>query len=75
MIAIEKVKEIFTQLQSTNSKLEKQRIIQENKDNKKFTDTLVFLLSPYQLTGLSERKINKRVGAVRGVIISWENAV
>ena len=34
MIAIEKVKEIFTQLQSTNSKLEKQRIIQENKDNK-----------------------------------------
>lgn len=75
MIIIEKVKEIFDQLQSTNSKLEKQRIIRENKDNKKFTDTLVFLLSPYQLTGLSERKINKKVGTVRGVITSWENAV
>lgn len=75
MIIIEKVKEIFNQLQSTNSKLEKQQIIRENKENKKFTDTLVFLLSPYQLTGLSERKINKKVGAVRGVITSWENAV
>lgn len=70
-----KVKEIFAQLQSTNSKLEKQKIIKDNADNQQFTDTLVFLLSPYVLTGMSERKINKKVGAVRGVIISWENAV
>lgn len=75
MIIIEKVKEIFDQLQSTNSKLEKQRIIRENKDNKKFTDTLVFLLSPYVLTGISEKKINKKVDTVREVITSWENAV
>ena len=75
MIITKKVKEIFDQLQATNSKLEKQRIIRENKDNQQFTDTLVFLLSPYVLTGMSERKINKKVGAVRGVIISWENAV
>ena len=70
-----KVKEIFTQLQSTNSKLEKQKIIKDNADNRQFTDTLVFLLSPYILTGMSERKINKKVGAVRGVITSWENAI
>ena len=75
MIIIERVKEIFDQLQATNSKLEKQRIIRENKDNQLFTDTLVFLLSPYILTGISEKKINKKVSAVRGVIISWENAV
>lgn len=61
MIIIEKVKEIFDQLQATNSKLEKQRIIRENKDNQLFTDTLVFLLSPYILTGISEKKINKRI--------------
>lgn len=61
MVIIEKVKEIFDHLQSTNSKLEKQQIIRENKDNKKFTDTLVFLLSPYVLTGISEKKINKKV--------------
>ena len=70
-----KVKEIFTQLQSTNSKLEKQKIIKDNADNQQFTDTLVFLLSQYVLTGMSERKINKKVEAVRGVITSWENAV
>lgn len=70
-----KVKEIFTQLQSTNSKLEKQKIIKDNADNRQFTDTLVFLLSPYILTGMSERKINKEVGAVRGIIKSWGNAV
>lgn len=75
MIIIEKVKEIFDQLQATNSKLEKQRIIRENKDNQQFTDTLVFLLSLYILTGMSERKINKKVDAVRGAITSWENAV
>lgn len=56
-----KVKEIFTQLQATNSKLEKQKIIKDNADNQKFTDTLVFLLSPYVLTGVSEKKINKKV--------------
>src|SRR5574344_3125476 len=56
-----KVKEIFTQIQSTNSKLEKQKIIKDNADNQQFTDTLVFLLSPYILTGMSERKINKKV--------------
>lgn len=70
-----KVKEIFTQLQATNSKLEKQKIVKDNATNQKFTDTLVFLLSPYILTGMSERKINKKVDAVRGVITSWENAV
>ena len=55
-----KVKEIFTQLQSTNSKLEKQKIIKNNADNQQFTDTLVLLLSPYVLTGISEKKINKK---------------
>jgi len=56
-----KVKKIFNLLKSTNSKIEKQNIIRENKDNEKFTDTLVFLLSPYVLTGLSVKKINKKV--------------
>lgn len=56
-----KVKEIFTQLQSTNSKLEKQKIIKDNADNRQFTDTLVFLLSPYVLTGISTKKIDKKV--------------
>ncbi len=68
---MKRVKEIFSQLQSTNSKLEKQRIIRENKDNEKFKDTLVFLLSPYVLTGISEKKMNKKVNPVGGFYTDW----
>lgn len=76
---MERVKEIFDKLQATNSKLEKQRIIKENKDNQKFKDTLVFLLSPYVLTGISEKKINKKVQSLAYTNdfdlerFSWEN--
>lgn len=58
---MQNVAKIFSEIQNTNSKLEKQRIICENKDNKLFTDTLVFLLSPYILTGISTKKIKKKV--------------
>lgn len=58
---MQSVKSIFDKIQFTNSKLEKQSIIREHKGNKKFTDTLVFLLSPYVLTGISTKKINKKV--------------
>lgn len=70
-----KVKKIFDLLKSTNSKIEKQNIIRENKDNEKFTDTLVFLLSPYVLTGLSVKKINKKVPTVRGFLSDWDGVV
>ena len=72
---MQRVKEIFEELQLTNSKTEKQRIIRENKDNKKFTNTLVFLLSPYVLTGLSVKKINKKVPTVRGFLSDWDGVV
>lgn len=75
MSCLQEVKSIFDKIQATNSKLEKQSIIRENKDNKKFTDTLVFLLSPYVLTGISTKKINKKVDVVRGCLLSWEHAV
>ena len=75
MAYLQNVKSIFDRIQTTNSKLEKQSIIRENKDNKKFTDTLVFLLSPYVLTGISTKKISKKVSLVRGCLISWERTV
>lgn len=70
-----KVKKIFDLLKSTNSKIHKQNIIRENKDNKLFTDTLVFLLSPYIITGISAKKINKKVDVVKGCLVSWEHTV
>lgn len=69
---VQNVAKIFSEIQSTNSKLEKQRIIRENKDNKLFTDTLVFLLSPYVQTGLSSKKITKKVAQAWEVVSSWE---
>lgn len=72
---MQRVKEIFEELQATSSKIEKQRIIRENKDNKKFTNALVFLLSPYVLTGLSVKKINKKVLTVRGFLSNWDGVV
>lgn len=70
---MQNVMKILLQIQSTNSKLEKQRIIHENKDNKKFTDTLTFLLSPYILTGISTKKIKKKVKSAWEVVQSWED--
>lgn len=58
---MEQVKKIFTQLQSTNSKLNKQKIIWRNKNNELFKDTLIFLFSPYILTGINKKKINKEL--------------
>ena len=71
--SVQNVAKIFSEIQNTNSKLEKQRIICENKDNKLFTDTLVFLLSPYILTGISTKKIKKKVEPAWEVIQSWED--
>lgn len=69
---VQNVAKIFSEIQSTNSKLEKQRIIRANKDNKLFTDTLVFLLSPYVQTGLSNKKITKKVAQAWAVVSCWE---
>lgn len=66
---MEQVKKIFTQLQSTNSKLNKQNIIWRNKNNELFKDTLIFLFSPYILTGINKKKINKELS--KSKIIKW----
>lgn len=71
------VKQIFEKLQATNSKIEKQRIIGDNKSmiNNKFCETLKFLLSPYVLTGISNKKIDKSVPTIDSKISSWEDMV
>lgn len=56
-----KIKEICEQLQSTNGKKDKEKILIENKSNKEFKDILYFLLNPFITTGISTAKINKNV--------------
>lgn len=53
---------IFKELQSTNSKIEKEVIIEQNKDNELFKECLHFLLSGDVVTGISDKKITKNLG-------------
>ncbi len=53
--------EIFEQLQGTNSRKEKEYILENNKNNVEFVDTLSFLLNDYIVTGISKKKISKKI--------------
>ena len=55
------VKEIFDKIASTSGKNDKIRIIKDNKDNQLFVECMVFLLDSEIVTGLSKKKINKKV--------------
>lgn len=59
MTIIDKIKRIFDELQSTNSTKLKQGILKENEGYQNFKEILHFLLNPYIITGMSDKKINK----------------
>lgn len=64
-----RVFEIFNQLQSTNSKIEKSKILTENSDNILFKETLKWLLNPFIVTGISDKKLSKTVAVLDNIII------
>lgn len=74
---MQRVKQIFDDISATNSRIEKQNIIRKNKDNKQFTDALIFLLSPYVVTGFSEKKISKKLKPIIRVpvLLDWQSVV
>ena len=55
------VKNIFDELQSTNSKNDKRDIIKRNLSNDLFVDIMRFLLNNFIVTGISDKKINKKL--------------
>lgn len=58
---MEEVIKLFKQIQETSSLNEKKAIISENKDNELFRKCLRFLLDGNIVTGISTKKINKKV--------------
>jgi DNA ligase 1 len=66
---VNRVFEIFNQLQSTNSKIEKSKILTENSDNILFKETLKWLLNPFVVTGISDKKLSKTVAVLDNIII------
>ena len=65
--SIEEVRSICETLQATNSKKDKEKILKDNQDNQLFQNVLYFLLNPFIVTGLSEKKINKNIGKLPNV--------
>ena len=53
------VKEIFDLLAQTSSSLAKRDILAENSENERFTVFIDYLLNPFLVTGISEKKISK----------------
>jgi len=58
--ADKKVKALFELLTETSSSLAKRDILIINKDNETFTSYLDYLLNPFLVTGISEKKISKK---------------
>jgi len=54
-----KIKDLFELLAATGSSLAKRDILIENKENKLFTQYINYLLNPFLVTGISEKKISK----------------
>lgn len=58
------VKELFDKIANTSGKNDKIKIIKQNKDNELFVECLKFLLDSDIVTGLSKKKINKKVAVM-----------
>lgn len=52
---------LFKEIQNTSSLNDKKAIIAANEDNELFKKCLVFLLSPSVLTGISDKKLSKKI--------------
>lgn len=61
MNELREVKEIFDRIASVSAKSSKEAILKQNKDNELFKQCLKFLLDPNIVTGLSIKKLNKKL--------------
>ena len=59
------VKRVIDEIASTSSRNEKEAILKSNSHNQLLKEVLYFIYSPYIQTGLSAKKIKKKV-SIRG---------
>ena len=69
------VKGLFDKIANTSSKNDKIKIIKQNKDNELFVECLKFLLDSDIVTGLSKKKINKKVAVMGDRLETIEEAM
>lgn len=70
---MDKVFDIFKKLQSTTKRNAKIQILKENQDNTLFQTTLKWLLNPFEITGISTKKLNKQVPYNTSPIQTWRD--
>ena len=58
---INNIYNVMKQLENESSKNSKEAILKQNEGNTDFRDALAFLLNPYIVTGISTKKINKKI--------------
>ena len=69
------VKGLFHKIANTSGKNDKIKIIKQNKDNELFIECLKFLLDSDIVTGLSKKKINKKVAVMGDRLETIEEAM
>ena len=70
---MDKVFEIFAQLQATNSKKDKMAILLANSDNILFKKTIKWLLNPFIITGIGNKALYKTIPTPDNLEIGlWE---
>ena len=72
---MEEVIRLFKQIQETSSINDKKEIIAANKDNELFKKCLVFLLDSNVITGLSSKKITKKVRKSEYILPTFEDVM
>ena len=72
---MKEVIKIFKQIQETSSTNDKKAIIAANKDNELFKKCLVFLLDGNVITGISAKKIKKKVIKNEYILLTFEDVM
>ena len=72
---LEEVIKLFKQIQMTSSTNDKKAIISANKDNELFKKCLVFLLDGNVITGISAKKIKKKVIKNEYILPTFEDVM
>ena len=68
---MEQVLKVINQIASTSSRNEKEVTLKQNKENELLKDVFYFVFNPYILTGLSTKKINKRVNVQESIVYDF----
>ena len=61
---MEELIRVVKELQATTGRLEKETILQENKDNDFIKRVFKFTYDPYLVTGISSKKLKKKVKSI-----------